>query len=412
MGLANSLRRVAGWCWLASVWPSLAAAQSADVADDPRPSPWAETPDAALMRLLGRSPPVATARTDADLAAGTVSVQVVDEAERPVADAGIDVGMLAQGEPGRRLQARTDAQGRAVFRQLAVGIAQAYRVNLHHQGAKFSTDPFQLPPDQGYAVRIVRLPTTREDGVILQSFGQTALEFRDDRLHVVQTAQLVNLSGRVFVFGQQGTRIGLPEGFLALQTDKIMSDQRLTPTRQGLDLFGSLPPGVTTLRWAFDLPRSGSALNFSQPVPWRTHMYQVVASAAPGMQLSVDGLPPAIWRRGQRGRVLATQIERQPNSAPFDRLQITIDNIPGPGPWRWWAVVGSLLLLLALWRWRPTVRTIPNSEIDSREQALLAEIAALQHQLQQQQVGENYYQRRRQELTDALAALIRAKSAA
>lgn len=377
---------------------------------DDAPSPWGDSPEAALRRLLGQSPPVASASPDPQLAAGTIRVEVVDEHLRPAPQAAVDIGVLRQGGGHQRQHRRSGNDGVAWFAGLSTGSGQAYRVNVHHQGAKYSSNPFQLPADQGYRVQIVRLPTTRSADVMLQAMGQTQVEFRDDRVHVVQSAQLVNLSGRSYLFPEAGQVIRMPRGFLALQADKTMGDQRLQTRRDGFLLRGSLPPGTSQLRWAFDLPLQGSAFDFEQPVVWRTHFYQVVVSAGDGMRLRVDGLPAAVPQRSQDGAFLVTQIERQPTSPPFDTLRLHIDGIPGPGPWRWIAAGLALALLFTLLLWPR--RRAESAQLDAvaaqtRQQQLLQQARDLAIQHQHQEIGDAYYQRRLSELSTELAAALK-----
>ena len=111
-----------------------------------------------------------------------------------------------------------------------------------YQGAKFSSTPFRLPDDQGYAVRVPLKPTTADTGLMFQVIGQTAVELRDDRLHVTQQARLANAGEATVVLPKDGLLVSLPEGFTAFQWQEQMTDQKGEQVAgQGFKLRGSLP---------------------------------------------------------------------------------------------------------------------------------------------------------------------------
>ncbi|MFW6051944.1 MAG: carboxypeptidase-like regulatory domain-containing protein [Myxococcota bacterium] len=367
---------------------------------------------AALRRMMGEGPPVATASASEEVEAGSVRVRVVDEQGEPVEGAPVRLGIMQPGGDRSSLAEPTDADGLAVFDGLATGSGQSYRVSVPHDGAKYGAPPFQLPVAQGYQVEIRRLPVTRDPRVLLQFMGQTILELRDERLSVTQHAQLMNMGDQTFVFPEQGLPVELPAGFTAFQAQEVMSDQRFQATERGFRLHGSIPPGRVQLAWMFDVPVDGSAMELDYPVPFRTYTYRVMTEAVPGLELEVRDMPQVVRRETEAGEVLLTQTRRGPEDPPLERVSIRVAGIPGPGPFRWVAVGGALALafaglLLGLRGARPLESDARARE--ERKRRLVAEAVELERMHARGEVGPRYRERRMDALLDELAVLLKAE---
>jgi hypothetical protein len=365
---------------------------------------------AALRRVMGQGPKVATAEPTGDVPAGAVRVHVVDGQGRPVAGQTVRLGIMV-AEGGRRSETReTSAEGVALFDELPTGNDQSYRASILHDGAQVGAPPFQLPLDKGYDVRLIRLPVTRDARVLLQLMGQTILELRENRLRVTQQAQLTNMDEQTYVFPEEGHEVRLPEGFTAFQSQPVMTDQRLVPTETGFRVHGSLPPGPVNLMWAFDLPIEGTRLAFDVEVPWRTYVYRVVVDAIEGLQLEASDMPAARPVESRAGKLLLTQVERGPDLPPLDRINVRLTGIPGPGPWRWLAVGGGLLgLLLGVVGILRSGRDLAAEARarEERKQQLLAEAVELEQQRAGGEIGPSYHQRRMDAVKDELAAILK-----
>ncbi len=401
-----------------------AAEDRAEATEVPAAPPTSDEPaeDAAMAAHAARAlaePQVASAEPSREVPAGEIRVTVLDASGEPARGAPVRLGIMGTAGDRESKNAQTDAAGEARFRGLPTGSARAYRVNVLHQGATYSTAPFRLEPDQGQIVRVVRLPVTRDDQAILQWIGGTFIEIKPERrLHVVQQTELVNLGRETYVMPRGGLHVQLPPGFTAFQSQQVMTDQRVVPDDRGFRLEGSLPPGRVQLTWAFDLPIGGDEVTFSQRVPFRTYQYIVVTEHTPGLELDVTGFPPA--QRGEdRGRAhLATRIERTPDQEPWDRLRVTIRGIPGPGPERAVAVVLALAFLglgvhLAKKRGGPDREAAALRE--ERQEELLEEARELEAAFAREEIGPKYHERRRREIVDELAILLgmeRAEAAA
>jgi hypothetical protein len=385
--------------------PEVGAAPAGEALPPGHPTVGAEQAARAL-----REPEVAVARPSPDVPVGEIQVSVVDPDGSPAAGVSVRLGVMAQGGDRESKTAETDAEGRARFTELPVGSDQAYRVNVLHEGATYSSTPFRLEPDQGHQVRVLRFPVTHDPRALLQWIGGSFLEIKHERLHIIQQAELVNLAAETYVFPEGGLKVELPEGFTAFQSQAMMSDQRIVPNDDGFMLEGSLPPGRITLTWAFDVPIDGTALSFAQPMPFRTYQYVVASEAAPGLELEVDGFPPARLDEGQGRPHLATRIQRSPNEPAWERLTVRLAGIPGPGPYRYLAV-GTALALLALGA-SLAIRAkgpLPGAARvrEARRKELLAEARELEAAFGREEIGPKYHERRRREIVDELALLLR-----
>jgi hypothetical protein len=373
------------------------------VGDDPH----AHAPGAPPLARRALS----TADPSPDLGPGKVRVRVLDENEHPVA-ADLSLGTMAQ-QAGRTSQsARTGADGTHVFDNLPTGDKQAYRVNVLYQGAKYSSTPFRLPTDRGFDVLIRRLPTTRDSHDLVLYVGATSLELKDERIKVVQQARLINIGSKTYVFPEGGQLVPLPKDLLVFQAEEIMTDQHLKEEKgQGVRLTGSVPPGEVTLTWGFDVPRESSTAEFSFDLPWVTFAYRVLADAAPGMTLEVDGMPAAELHEDNGRRFYVTEIMKRVGEQPLRRVHIRLKNIPGPGPMRFIAVGLALLVVgIGVFISRKHVpgsnRLAPDQNLAAQKSALLQRAAALDDEHERGEIGPEFHAQARQELEDELAAVL------
>lgn len=357
--------------------------------------------------------PMNSAVESPELRAGTIRVRVLDGEDRPVSQARVQLGVM-QGMGGRTtIDGTTDNAGIAMFGGLAVGDGQAYRVNVLHEGAKYSSNPFRLPPTQGYDVMVRRLATTRELNEVVLYIGATSIELHDERLKIVQQARLVNVGARTYVFPEGGQVIELPSGFLAFQAQESMTDQHVTAIEgKGLRIEGSLAPGQATLTWGFDLPRDGTEATFSIPIPWRTYAYRVLADAAQGMTLEVEGMPAPQLVEQEGHRLLVTEVQAQPDQPMLSRVTVHMAGIPGPGMSRWVALGLGLIALLAgfgvaLQKADDTATVAGDTD---RKRELAAAIAQLDAERSKGEVGPEFHRDERARLIDELAAALRDES--
>lgn len=396
---------------------SEAAASQADPAPVPPQGPSAPRPpvDHPDVHAALAAPTLPSAEPAADLPAGTIAVEVADPHGAPYAGAEIVLGIMASVGARTEQRAKTGGDGRHRFSGLATGSQQAYRVNVHYGGAKFSSTPFQLPESGGYRVRVPLKQTTRNDRLFFQLVGQTVVELRDDRLHITQQARLANAGQSVFVLPQDGLVIPLPEGFTAFQWQDQMTDQRGEEVNgKGFRLRGSFPPGTVTLAWTFDVKREGDSARVPVNLPWKTYTYRVIAEAPEGLKLRVTDFPEPEQIKDDGRSLLFTQVQRQPGDPLVGALTVKLDGIPGPGPGRWIAVLLALLAV-AVGIARATRRGDDSAErgafIAARKQALLGEARTAEEERARGDIGPEYHSRRIEEIVTELALLLRDEEA-
>ncbi len=291
--------------------------------------------------------PISEERPDPSVPPGSIRVRVIDQADAPVANAEIALGIMSSNGDRETKPGRTAADGSFTFSGLPTGDQKAFRINIPFDGAKYSSSPFRLPAASGYEVTIRRLPVTRDERMVVLYVGATSVELKDDRLKIIQQSRLLNLGGQTYVFPKGGAKVVLPAGFTGVQTEESMGDQQVKEGEGGLTIEGSVLPGETTLLWGFDLPITGSDASFEVGLPWITFAYRVIADAPEGLQLRVDEMPEPFLQRDAGRRFWITEMQRRVGDPPFRKLVVHVTGIPGPGPSRFIAVALALGMVLA-----------------------------------------------------------------
>lgn len=360
----------------------------------------------------GERRPMNEERADKSVPPGSIRVRVLDPVDQPVPNAEIVLGIMHPDSTRESKPARTGQDGTFTYSGLQTGDQRAYRVNVPFSGAKYSSSPFRLPADSGFDVMVRRLPVTTDERMVVLYVGATSLELKDDRIKVVQQARLLNLGNETYVFPKGGTLVKLPTGYLAVQTQESMGDQRVADDKKdGVRVEGSLPPGETTLLWGFDMPLAGDSSSFEIGLPWVTFAYRVIADAPEGLKLAVFDMPePFVQRDGGRS-FLITEMQRRVGEEPFKSLKITLTGIPGPGPERFIALGLALGITLAggmVARRKPlgTTAKTGGSQAQPAQSAapeLLARVRALQAERDAGDIGPEYYSEQLSTLVDELA---------
>ena len=364
--------------------------------------------DAMISRAFG-DPVVAVAGPTPTVPVGSIRITVTLPNGQPVPHQDVALGIMRQGGDRERTPGETDGSGVYTYTNLPTGQGQAYRVNVPYQGATYSSTPFQLPTDTGFDVRIEARPVTHEDRSLLLVLGQTMVELRDNRFHVIQQARLSNLGEATYLFPEDGTRIALPEGYTAFQTQAVMTDQRVEEVAgEGLRIRGSLPTGQVTLVWAFDLPVTGSEMMIPIANPFHTFQYRVLSTAQREMHMEVEGMPPSMRFEDQGQPLYGTEMQRTPDDAPFTEVRIRMHSIPGPGPARWVGAgiaglfaFGAILLLL-----RRGWNDGGKRALGERKAQILADVKALEEEFAKGEIGEGYRQSQKDQLVRELSRIL------
>jgi hypothetical protein len=345
---------------------------------------------------------------------GSIRVKVLDGDERPVPNAQLQIGTMSQESGRTTTPGHTGADGTFVFSSLPGGDKLAYRVNVLHQGAKYSSTPFRLPTDRGYDVIVRQLDTTKDAREVVLYVGATSVELKDERLRIVQQARLVNIGARTYVFPEDGTLLRFPKDALAFQAEEVMTDQHMKEAKgEGMRITGSLPPGEVTLTWGFDVPQTETTAELTFDLPWVTFAYRVLADAAPGMTLQVDEMPAPETHEDRGRRLLVTEIVKRVGEAPLSKVHIQLAGIPGPGPLRFIAV-GLALAVLGLGfvvsRQSPVAAPGGNvataHDLQLEEERLLARATELEAEHARGEIGPEFHKTQLSELEEQLSGVL------
>ena len=359
------------------------------------------------------------------LPAGTIVVRVVNTAGEPVAGAPVRLGAMREGERDAPRESRTGSDGVATFQGLASTGNVAYRASTELDGAKFGALPFQLAPNVGQRVQLVRFDVEHEGRGVLLWDTRTEMRFRDDRLMVVQRIRIANLSAlalgdeqpvpRAFV-PRDGLRFELPAGYTAFTSQPTMNDMRLAAEGDVAVLRGSVPPTLgepIELVFQYQMKLSGGDVSLRLGLPMPVVNALVAVEAPPGLTMAVEGLPAAETRESDGNRILLTGVSRRPNDPPLRAISLTLHGIPSPaGPARP-ITTGAMALLIVgglfvgLRRGNTTSGKRTKANIVAERERVLAEGVELTRRRQAGDVGPVTYARRKRELTLWLSTLLK-----
>ncbi len=357
------------------------------------------------------TPPEDTETDDPSSPAGTITVELRDADDHPVPGEQVTLGILinsiAKGDRRDRLQATTDAQGRAVFRDLQTESNIAYRVSSGHQGGSFAAMPFQL--QQAKATRVVLhvYPVVHDvqQAVIVEE-ATLAAELRDDRIQVEEVLTVYNL-GRT-AWQPMDVQLKLPPSATAFAAQTTMSDQGVDESGGSGRLRGTFPPGRHAVEFRWQLPWADTQdVDFQVGLPPHVAIARVMMPAAGGIKLAVQGFPSAEAKRDTQGQsFLVTEKRLRPEEPRLVALDVRIHDLPTVGPARWVATAlaafGVLVGLAMTVSRRGRSRSVPEDARSARS-AVLEELAELERGRSSGEVGPKTYERARRELIDALA---------
>lgn len=355
-------------------------------------------------------PPEDVEQPDPSLPPGTITVDLRDADDKPVANEQVTLGMIinsvAKGDSRKHLQAVTDARGRALFSGLELASNVAYRVSAGYQGGSFAATPFQLAQAKTMHVVLHVYQVTREiQQALIVAEATVACEVRDDRIQVEEAFTIYNL-GRS-AWQPDDVRMTLPDGFTAFNAQASMSDQGVDDVGQAARLRGTFPPGRHQVEFRWQLPWSGdSDVDFGVGLPPHVAIARVMLPATSDIKLIAQGFPPTEVRHDQQGQsFLVTERRLRPDEPKLTVLSLGIHDLPTPGPGR---LLASLLaacgvavgLTLAITgRGRSSV----TRDAKASRASILEDIAELERARQAGEVGPKTYEKARRELIDALA---------
>lgn len=372
----------------------------------------ADATEGDVRSLLSRT--LAHTEESSSVPAGSIRIEVVDGRGQPAPSTTVMLGIMAKQDARERRPAVTGADGSYTYQGLAVGDGQAYRVSAIHNGATYGAMPFRLSPQRGYLVKITRPDTSQDSKGVFVFSGQAFVELREKRVHVVLQMKVANVGQTTYVFPADGMRIALPKGFTAFQTQETMGDQKVTEVSgEGVKLTGSVPPGQVDMVWAYDLPIDGESLSFETKIPFRTFMFAVMSQAPPGLGLEVEGFPSAKVTQADNGEpILFAGVRKGPEDPPLLGARVTLTGIPGPGPFRYIALGGSLLVAVLLGLFGLAKASRPETRSATSRDSILAKVREVEAAFARGEIGPQFRQTELEALTTELAVLLRSEKQA
>jgi hypothetical protein len=362
-----------------------------------------------------------------------VLVRVVDASGREVPNVAVRLGSLREGDPGGAHVLPTRADGVAQFEHLATGPSVSYRASVESDGARFSSDPFQLDATAGHRVQLVRYAVSHDTATVLATEARVEITFAEDRLVVVERIRVANLSTMslradptplAYAPPPDGLRFALPDGYTAFRADEqTMGDQHMEEESGAATFRGSIPPASDptdpqTLVFQYRLKLDGERMAFDVSFPIHVFRAMVITQAPRGMALSVDGMVPAEADVFQGQRILVTQRAlRSHDDASLDHLHIVLSGLPAvAGPERTVALLAAFAIVagsagLAFRRTRRSTarrrRAAARRGLERERTRVLADAAELARAREAGEVGPETHERRRRELALALARVLR-----
>ncbi|MDB4936935.1 MAG: hypothetical protein JWP87_3907 [Labilithrix sp.] len=345
---------------------------------------------------------------DPSIPNGAVEVHVSDPTGKPLARTEVTLGILynsvAKGESRKRLNATTDDVGTARFKDLDVGSGVAYRPMVLKDGATFSVTPFGLGLKNGMRALLHVFPVTTDvDQSLVVTQSMLYAEVKDDRIQIQQALKIYNFGRNAWV-PPNDLVIPLPETFTAFATQQGMTDVGVDAIpKKGIKIRGTFSPGQHVIEFKWQLPYTGEAsVSFDVGMPPHLAAARVIAPAARGMGMEVDGFEPTKTSAdgmGQRALVTEKQLRRE--DPPVKSLKVTIKGLPTEGPGK---VIATLLALsgLAVGIVLGARKAPPRDTKREREQ-LLAALEGLEMGHRDGAVGPKTYERARRQLIDDIA---------
>lgn len=347
-----------------------------------------------------------------ELETGMVSVRVVREqmgnnvTNHPVTLAG----------PGQRLDANTDAQGRATFGDIPPGTRVVVQSIV--DGETLQSQPFTIPASGGVRIALIagleaaaaRDRATREEAaqqparqgiVVFGGESRVIMEFQDDNLQVFYLLDIVN-NARTPIDVAAPLVITLPDaatGAGALQGSSTLAVVQGDRIR----INGPFPPGITQVQFGYRLPYSGDTTELTQQWPAAFEQVFVAAEKVGDLQIS----SPQFQQ----------QREADAGGAPFlmatggrlnagDSLTITLTGLPHRNTIvRDVGVVAGVLILLAgFWAalTGPRTRHTRAEDLARRKDQLFAELVALEAEHRAKRLDDRQYATRRHGLVTQL----------
>lgn len=353
-----------------------------------------------------------------DLPAGSVRVVVVDPEGAAMPSMQVRLGIQRQSvEQGDQKDLKlvvSDQEGKSRFDGLSTGSRYNYRANVEHDGAAYASETFSLREDMGMEVRLHVFPATSDiRRAMIATQAIAVISPRDDVFQFEVLFRVYNASKVTWV--PRDVVIDMPTGFKAFTAEEGMSDTRaVAEGTNAVRLAGTYSPGQHEVTFRFQVPNDGDPdVSFRMGLPPHTGEVRVIAEAARGMSMNVDGFGAAETTVGEDGRpLLVTGRRIQNGQAQMPDVTVRLTGIPTPPPGRWYAIVlaglfvaGGFSSALGEKKQKGTKPVVNPEDARRAKELLLEELASLERAYRAKDVGPRTYETARRALVDALARL-------
>jgi hypothetical protein len=343
-----------------------------------------------------------------DLAPGTVTVRLFRER----IGNNIPNHAVTLETPGGPRTATTDAEGRAEFSGLTPG--QTVRLRADVDGEALQSQEFQIAAQGGTRVALIagiaeaveREEAEAAEGakqparpgvVVLGQQSRVIIEFQDDNLTVFYILEIVNGARTPIDTGDPLT-VDVPAA--ARSTSLLEGSSPLGSLRDGkLVVTGPFPPGSTLVQVAYQLPWSGSSVQFDQAWPVAMDDVFVAVEKVGGLTLSSPQITQQ--QEGQAsGQTFIMGVGPRLNAG--QPMTVTLAGLPNRSSWGQDIAVGVAVLILAIGLWaaytaRPGAEA-QTASFATRREALFAELVRLERQQTRHSLDPDAYRARRSAL--------------
>jgi hypothetical protein len=263
-----------------------------------------------LALLLAFAPTAPRSHADAFVkadAAGSIRGVVANgsQGKAPVAGQQVTLRAITLNRPHDAGTATTDAQGHFAFSGLDTTGETTYEVYTRYQGGFFITAPVTYGGSAAAAQSMtLTIYDTTTDMTALRAANVTVL------ISPVNKAKGLIPIGMFYTFDNQGTRAiagsltppaggGMPQGVLrfalpASATNLTLgagfADAQTAQVSTGFAVTATIPPGLASFAFAFDLPYTGTAATLPLSAQYPTA--QVTVLAPPAYHVQAPGFAP------------------------------------------------------------------------------------------------------------------------
>jgi hypothetical protein len=357
-----------------------------------------------------------------DLPAGTLELDVVDEAGKPLGGVAVRLGQVALSGPadGERVKVHpvmSSAQGRARWENLPTGAGTGYAAVMDRNGHRVSTEPFRMPPETGMRGRLAMMTSTRDPSVLrADARSRMALDVREDNITVMIALVFQNPSNQTFDPGPEGLLVKLPEG--AISAQEIEGGVKVEVRPDGLHIHGAILPNsaasfATQAMFGYVLPGHGDdTIELRQQLPVMMQEPLIIVPEKSNLRLSGPGLKRQKDDENRTGDKL--HIYTLDTVAAGGTLSLTVTGVPTRD--RSGATIAAVLCLLlvaaaiVLARKPEGARAQAASKeaLVQRREKLFAELIPLERQRRAASASpDGGLERRRRELRASLETVYR-----